>query len=219
MPRLTPTSFHRYSGTENDTPDTNVRMPTNILDSRVSNLCITELIGRFESFMNDPKCGPSAYPWATRFAMGFALPEWQRPLVWTEIQKVNFINSIWSGVDVGSYMVNDQYEFIKGSNAGKYRLHSEVLLDGQQRLSAIQSYLLNEFPTNDSNGNPRFWNELPRIERRRFSGFHFARANIKSWDEDKLRLAYDLRSFGGTAHTEDHRASKRLNNEIQRPRG
>ena len=55
----------------------------------------------------------------------------------------------------------------------------------------------------------RYWGDLPRVERRRFGLFHFARANIKSWDEQKLRLAYDLRAFGGTPHTEEQRAAHR----------
>ena len=199
--------FDRYGDAPTD-DDTGVRMPLDILDAKVSTLSISEVIGRLERFTAGGSDGPEMYPWADRFVMGFPLPSWQRPLVWTREQKVRFIASIWSGVDIGSYMVNDQYKFIGiGTDKVHYQKFSEVLLDGQQRLNAIQGYLLNEFSVEDATGVARYWSDLPRRERRRFGGFHFARANIKSWDEGMLRLAYDLRSFGGTAHTEDQRAS------------
>lgn len=199
--------FHRYDGAE--VHDNGLRMPADVLDARVSNLCVSEVIGRFERFTSGGSDGPEMYPWTDRFVMGFPLPAWQRPLVWTPEQKVRFIQSIWSGVDVGSYMVNDQYEFINlGREGTHYREFSEILLDGQQRLSAIEGYLLNEFAVPDVGGTPRYWGDLPKIERRRFGSHHFARANIKSWDEHQLRLAYDLRAFGGTAHTDDQRAAE-----------
>lgn len=182
-------------------------MPNDVLDAKVSNLCITEVLGRFERFTVEGSEESSLYPWADRFVMGFPLPSWQRPLVWTSAQKVKFIESIWAGVDIGSYMINDQYEYVRNGSKKSIRLHSECLLDGQQRLSAIEGYVTNKFSVLDLTGKPRYWADLPRIERRRFSQFHFARANIKSWDENHLRMAYDLRAFGGTAHTEDQRAS------------
>ncbi|GEM_PF-3888908 len=58
----------------------------------------------------------------------------------------------------------------------------------------------------DAAGVPRLWSELPKIERNRFCTTHFACATIRSWAEQELRLAYDLRAFGGTRHTEDQRA-------------
>lgn len=206
-------NFNRYDGA--DESDNGVRMPNDVLDAKVSNLCVAEVLGRFERFTVDGSEESSFYPWADRFVMGFPLPSWQRPLVWTLEQKVRFIESIWAGVDIGSYIVNDQYEYIgKGGNKS-FRLHSEILLDGQQRLSAIEGYVTNQFPVHDLTGAPRYWANLPRIERRRFSGFHFARANIKSWDENHLRMAYDLRAFGGTAHTEDQRATEQRSTERQ----
>lgn len=196
--------FHRYDSAP---AESSVKMPQDILDANLSNLCISELMGRLERFTSGEE-GPQMYPWANRFAMGYPLPSWQRPLVWTLEQKVKFIHSIWSGVDVGSYLVNDVYEFQDlGTATPSYRELSEVLLDGQQRLTALQEYLFNEFAVPDEEGVPRYWRELSRQERRRFAGFHFAKASISSWEESHLRKAYDLRAFGGTAHTEDQRAS------------
>jgi len=197
--------FQRYADVPAGAEE--ITMPSDTLGANVHKLCISELIGRLERFTSGED-GPHMYPWATRFVMGYPLPSWQRPLVWTQEQKIRFIESIWGDVDVGSYMVNDVYSFVSiGKSEAYFRLFSEVLLDGQQRLSALQDYLLNEFPVPDASGVPRYWRDLPRTERRRFSGFHFAKASISSWDEAHLRKAYDLRAFGGTAHTEDQRTA------------
>ena len=191
-------TFNKYLRA--DETDSKIRMPTNELDAHVSNVTVGELIGQLEHFSDRER---SMYPWADRFVIGFPLPPWQRPFVWTQEQEIRFIQSIWQGVDVGSYMVN-AYEL---SNSTEFRKFSDILLDGQQRLTALEHYLFDMLPVPDVTGKDRVWSELPRIERRRFSNFHFARANIKSWKETMLRKAYDLRSFGGTAHTEDQRAS------------
>lgn len=199
-------SFYRYA--ECDDRDTGVRMPTASLDAKVHNLTVGELMGRLERFSRGEE-GPEMYPWASRFAMGYPLPAWQRPLVWTEAQKVRFIQSLWAGVDVGTYMVNDVYELVNDAQGDgcHYQLFSEVLLDGQQRLTALEDYFYNRFAVPDAGGVPRYWQDLPRIERRRLSSLHFAKATVSSWDERYLRLAYDLRAFGGTPHTEAQRAS------------
>lgn len=200
-------TFSRYEGAP-ASADNEIRMPVDSLDAKVSNLCISELLGRLEAFGDEER---AMYPWTDRFVMGFPLPKWQRPQVWSLEQKVRFIQSIWAGVDIGSYMVNDNYEYLKDCAGNDcYRELSEVLLDGQQRLTAIEEYLLNKLAVPDANGDLRYWKELPRIERRRFGSYHFARANVKSWDEATLRLAYDLRAFGGTPHTEAQRATGQM---------
>ena len=198
--------FSRNAGAES--ADANCRMPSNTLDANVANVTIGELLGRLEDFTSGLAGGPEMYPWASRFVMGLPLPSWQRGHTWSREQDIRFIQSIWAGVDIGTYMVNDLCSAVPGVN-GKhehYRENSDILLDGQQRLTALQSYVLNEFPISDVTGKPRFWQDLPLIERRRFSGTHFARASVRSWDEVELRRAYDLRAFGGTAHTEEERA-------------
>lgn len=198
--------FYRYEGCEG--ADETVRMSRDTLDAKVLRLSLGELVAQFERFLNNQDSGPAMYPWATRFVMGYPLPSWQRPLCWTDEQKSKFIESIWAGVDIGSYLVNDAWEFQNDSNgASVYREFSEVLLDGQQRLTAIEDYLLGKIAVPDETGTARFWIDLPKIERRRFCQMTFAKACIQSWDEQLLRRVYDLRAFGGTAHTEDQRAS------------
>jgi hypothetical protein len=196
--------FRIYNGVGDADPT--VCMERDRLGANVSNTIIREVLSRFERFCADEREVRRQYPWAERFVMGFPLPAWQRPAVWTLDQKTRFITSIWAGVDIGSYMVNDVWEFVGEGDAATFRQHSEILLDGQQRLSAIQDYMLDEIAIPDAAGFPRLWSDLPKIERNRFCMTHFACATIRSWDEEQLKLAYNLRAFGGTSHTEDQRA-------------
>lgn len=194
-------TFHRYEGA--DQADQGIRMSMSLLDAKAQTLALSELLSSLQEFHKERE----SYPWASRFAMGLPLPSWQRPLVWSQAQKVRFIESIWNGVDIGSYLVNDVWEFAEIDGKRSYRKNSNVLLDGQQRLTAIEEYVLNVFAVPDARGTPRYWRDLPQIERRRFGNYHFARATLKSWDEAHLRWAYDMRAFGGTPHTESQRAS------------
>lgn len=199
--------FDRYEGAKDNAGDENRRrMPRASLDANTSPRCIAELISRFEDYTRDTAKFRAEYPWASRFVMGYPLPDWQRDLVWTPEQNVRFITSLWEEIDVGSYMVNDQFEF--DTKTKSFRLFSDVLIDGQQRLTALQGYLLGEFAVPDAEGVPCYWHELSKVERRFFSNKIFPRATVKTWDEDLLRKAYDLRSFGGTAHKESERASR-----------
>jgi hypothetical protein len=120
---------------------------------------------------------------------------------------VRFITSIWAGTDLGSYLVNDTYSFESGPGGKFFRNLSEVLLDGQQRLTALEGYLRGTFAVPDARGVLRRWNDLGKVERRRFCATTFVRSTVRSFDEALLRKAYDLRAFGGTAHTDDERAS------------
>lgn len=196
--------FTRYEGAD-DNSNTR-RMPRSALDTNTSPRTVGELISRLEDYSKNPAKWQAEFPWAARFVMGYPLPSWQRPPVWSLEQKVRFITSLWEEVDVGSYLVNDQFEFADKTRT--FREFSDVLLDGQQRLTALQEYLLGEYAVPDAEGKPCFWHELSRVERRFFSNKTFPRATVRTWDEDLLRKAYDLRSFGGTPHEEHERASR-----------
>jgi len=197
--------FDRYA----DAPEQNdVLMPEDDLHANVAIMTIGELLGKYERFTREQEELRAMYPWASRFVLGHPLPVWQRDPTWTLEQKSRFITSIWAGVDIGSYLINDLFRIVRTPDGHEVMLeNSDIVLDGQQRLLAIQSYIESEFPVVDTEGRPRFWSELSRDERRRFSLYRFTRATIKSFDEKKLRTAYDLRAFGGTPHREDQRAS------------
>lgn len=200
---LSQAPFHRYSGAVDGAER---RMPQDRISASTSPRQIGELLGRMEKFTADDT-ERKMYPWAERFIMGYPLAPWQRPVVWTAEQMSQFITSIWMDVDLGSYLVNDVVEYIPlndGSLECQYL--SDVLLDGQQRLSAIEAYVLNRVAVPDANGVPSYWSELSKVERRFFCNKTFSMSRVASWDEELLRHVYNLRAFGGVRHSEDQRA-------------
>jgi len=131
-------------------------------------------------------------PKGLRTIMGFPVPEWQRDLVWTRAQSIRFLESVWKGIPIGTFSF--------------YQNHAEpeldgLLIDGQQRLHAIQQYLEDEFPVFGYR-----WSELTVVDQREFKTRHFPSYTVKDGGEQELRDYYNLLNFGGTAHTEDQRA-------------
>ena len=123
--------------------------------------------------------------------MGYKIPSWQRPLVWTDAQRLALIENIWRGVDIGTYTYNRMYN----------SKHDDVLIDGQQRLDAIQRYIEDQFPVYGY-----LWSELTDVDRRFFDSFHFSCYITEFNREQQLKDHYNMLNFGGTAHTEDQRA-------------
>src|SRR5690349_10331461 len=70
-------------------------------------------------------------PHGLRTVMGYCLPTWQRGLVWSRAQQIAFIESAWRGLSLGTYTYNQAY----GSPL------DNLLIDGQQRMHAIQCYI------------------------------------------------------------------------------
>jgi hypothetical protein len=200
------TAFSIYAGAAKDNLTRRMAKPS--FSTVTAPRTLYELLNRLQQFEAEEQQQRALYPWAERFVMGYPLPEWQRPQVWAPEQSARFITSIYQEMDLGSYLVNDVFDYIEVK--GKYletRKFSDILLDGQQRLSALQGYVKNEFPVADEQGVLCYWHELGVVERRRFSNKAFNRSTVQSWDEGHLRSIYDLRSFGGTSHEEHQRAS------------
>lgn len=168
------------------------RMPAPILRPR-----------RFESTIGDLRdAGSREQRWRTlghpaeRYAMGFPLPAWQRPLVWTAQQCGRFIESAWLGLHLGTLVVNGVRH-----EGGSVHPLSGLLIDGQQRLAAIAAYL--------DDGLEVFgyrWSELGRHEQARFERTIFMRSETSIWDERELQDLYDRLNFGGTPHDPRERA-------------
>lgn len=134
-------------------------------------------------------------PFGRRMVMSFALPAWQRPLVWDRARQVAFLESAWRGVPLGTYTFN-RAEDLSGPL-------DNLLIDGQQRLYALQLYVEDELPVFGYR-----WSEITEVDRRTFENSHmFASYKTTSDDEAYLRSYYDLMNFGGVAHTEDQRAT------------
>lgn len=139
--------------------------------------------------------GRPADPHGRRVIMGYALPTWQRPLVWTQEQQVRFLESAWKGLNLGTFSYNR-------TRSSPHPL-DDLLIDGQQRMWSLQQYLEDAFPVFGYR-----WSEITDADRR---GFQVTRTfgcyETQSEDEDYLRSYYDLMNFGGVAHTEDQRAT------------
>mgnify|MGYP001302774596 CR=1 FL=1 len=128
-----------------------------------------------------------------RVVMGFFLPPWQREAVWTERQKIAFIESSWLGVNLGTF----SYNF-----GGIGSPFDNLLIDGQQRMSAIQDYIEDRFPVFGYR-----YSEVTEIDRRFWEmGCIFGHFQTDSEDEAYLRQYYNMLNFGGTPHKESERA-------------
>lgn len=151
---------------------------------------------------------PSFYnPQGLRTIMGFAIPEWQRPLVWTTDQKIKFIESAWYGINLGTYTYQ-RYDYLRGHDAQGNAIPSPYngfLIDGQQRMSALQDYLDGQFEVFGAK-----WSELDRSDQRSFEiTRHFSCYISRFQTEAEMIEMYERLSFGGTPHTEADRPAKK----------
>lgn len=134
-------------------------------------------------------------PLGRRMVMGYYLPYWQRGIVWTDAQQIKLIQSIWLGLNIGTYTINHSPSY-----GGKF---DKLLIDGQQRLFSLQRYFEDAFTVFGYR-----WSEVTESDRRGFLfSRHFSSYITKTDDEEYLRNYYDMMNFGGTAHKESERAN------------
>lgn len=132
-----------------------------------------------------------------RRVMGYKLPSWQRQEKWSDAQCSRFVESIWMGVGHGTFMVN---------SCTCNDAIDQILLDGQQRLRAIERYFAGEIAVVGQDGNAYLWTELNDGEQA-----HFLRISFP-WMESQYKVeqdcvdAYNRHNFGGTQHEETERA-------------
>lgn len=124
--------------------------------------------------------------------MGYNLPKWQRGFVWSEGQSIKLIESIWLGLSIGTYTFNRSHNNPEFDN---------LLIDGQQRLKAIQDYMQGAFKVFGYK-----YSELGRPEQRGFESRHFHCFITNTTDEDYLKNYYNRMNFGGTTHKKRERA-------------
>jgi hypothetical protein len=171
------------------------RIPPPIMRASTNNFTLGHLILRHEKV---PEKGFYKNDDATEWLLGHRMPPFQRPALWTLEQQVRFLTSCWSGIHLGTYVVNrvDNWR-------DNFLPHVDNwLIDGQQRLRAIKAYLEDEFSVYGYR-----WSELTKIEQRHFDNIPFACSMVHETSESNLRMLYDLLNFGGTPHTEDQRAT------------
>ena len=136
------------------------------------------------------------HKYSGRTVLGYKLPEWQRKEVWSEQQCVRFIESVWLGVNLGTFMVNE-------SSVCDVDV---VLLDGQQRLTALAKYWNGDFPITGEDGIEYSWSELQKEEQAQFLRIPFPWVRSHYDTVEELKEAYNRHNFGGTAHLESERA-------------
>jgi hypothetical protein len=181
------------------------RMPKAAETPQVAPRVIHALVMELERWQQDEAAVRAQYPWAERFVMGLPLAPWQRPFVWTREQSVRFIQSAWTGVHLGHYVLTE--DRMKSGGKVEYEYLANMVIEGQQRLRALELYLTNDLAVPDEEGVPTVWRDVARIDQTRFKRVIFGCGTVRESDEAKLREFYDLMNFGGTAHTEEQRAS------------
>lgn len=130
--------------------------------------------------------------------LGIKVPYFQRSDdKWSLEQKVAFIESVYLGMSLGTYMVNATHE-----NPDL----DMILLDGLQRLTALQQYWEGGFGVPGEDGIVRYWSELTQEEKAHFDRIPFAWIDTQYSKEEDAVEAYNRHNFGGTAHTEAERA-------------
>lgn len=185
-----------------------LRMPPPLLRSTMGNTGISELV-HTKLREAGPHSDAQTGMWGTdsTWLLGTILPPFQRAVVWDEARMVRFVESAWLGMHLGTYVVNaasDERMWRDDTGCERFHPTDLWLIDGQQRLTAIDRYLDNAFPVFDC-----LWGELEKREQRRFEFISFSKATIKLTDENELRELYDRMNFGGVAHTEEERALPR----------
>ncbi|MEF1300490.1 DUF262 domain-containing protein [Vibrio owensii] len=193
--------------TVTNSPETKVKaaglvMPTQIYNGRSRATAIETLIDVRDRYNSRPE----EFWTPERMVLGHPLPNWQRPHEWTETQSIRFIESAWLGLHIGTYVVNGRDWDENGVDIE----FSGALLDGQQRLTAIELYLDDAFPVFGW-----YWSQLTRREQRRFERISFTSEEVNIWDEAELRELSDRLAFGGTAHKEEYRATEGYTYELQ----
>lgn len=120
-----------------------------------------------------------------RYLGYFIVPAFQRPFVWTLRQQQRLIESIYAGMPLGTLVWNE----VQDSPCDGW------LLDGQQRMTTIASYVAGEFHV----CNWRY-SDLPDSERRHFERMSIPVVTTHIADPEKCWDVYERLAYGGTAH-------------------
>lgn len=139
----------------------------------------------------------------------FVLPPFQRPPVWSRDQQIRFVESCWLGLPIGAIVYNSPNDYSSTTD--------QWLLDGQQRVTALYSYMTDDFPVMGH----RF-SELTIVDHRRWSmGVSLPCLITQLEDVGELAEVYDRLAYGGTPHDPAQRIEARSDETPQaaRPEG
>jgi hypothetical protein len=167
---------------------------------------LRSLFYRLRDFRNDPTYRSQSRDGRNgEWVMGFAIPPFQREHVWTRDQEIAFIESARTGLPLGTYTYNVTASKPDARRTGEdgntYYFADLWLLDGMQRLTALENFFDGHFPVAG-----KYWSDIGETERKLFLGGHFAAYETELTDEHTMRVIYDAMNYSGTAHREEERA-------------
>lgn len=147
----------------------------------------------------------------------YYLPPFQRPPSWSEEQSARLIESLHMKVSIGNFVVtNSDCKMVTvNTPEGPVKRMPKTcdwLLDGQQRMRAILRYIQNDLVVFKGTPHEHRYDDLDKVQKRIFRGLTVGYTVIPAGTEDEMRRIYDLMNFGGTAHTEEQRASNQETN-------
>lgn len=127
----------------------------------------------------------------------------QRPYVWKDYQQSEYIISILQERPLENVIVI-QHE----TTEGKITMQ---ILDGKQRLTTIQKFLLGEIPVTINNKKV-WWDDFDESAKRHFKSrlssitavVYYTYDDDNLTDDDKIRL-FNFYNFSGTPQTEEHK--------------
>lgn len=137
----------------------------------------------------------------------YFLPPFQRPAVWTDAQKERFVESAHLGIPLGSIVIVDAMN-LPMPGPERYAATDRWLIDGQQRCRALIDYRNDAITVLRGTPCEHRWSDLTERERRRFHRIQIGVIRIETDDVGHCREIYDRMNFGGTAHTQDQRATR-----------
>lgn len=128
---------------------------------------------------------------------------YQRPLVWDTKQKQLLIESLYNEIDCGKVLVRERsWDELRVLKDGGHELAFIDIVDGKQRLSALQEFINNGFP--DLHGN--YYEDLSeRAQQALVSGQLISYSVLPENTPDKDVLVQFLRlNFAGVPQSESH---------------
>lgn len=178
-----------------------VELPQTLIRGTTSSRCISDLMRKrepeYESMFEGGVQG-------LEHLGHYYLAPFQRPAVWTDDQKRKLIESIHLGISIGTIVVSTEGKQDKETK--RYPLSADLILDGQQRMRAIKSYTEEGLRVFIGTPHEHEYEELDRVQKRRFKGTTVGYIQVDEFDMDALREIYNRLNFDGTPHKEHQRA-------------
>lgn len=174
-------------------------VPLPLIDGRTSSVQLQQLY--HEPYWAIKPEDPQAV--SAELCGGFVLPPFQRHPRWTVDERRAFVESAWRGFHLGTIVVNHVED---DDREGNPHPCDGWLIDGQQRLSALVSYVNDGFRIFVGGSHEHSWSDLNLSETRHFGRIQMGIARMRSSDEGRLRELYNLMAFTGRPHLSEEAA-------------